>query len=107
MKVDPDRIESLIALKPPADKKELQQVIGIFSYVRSYVPNMSELMSPLYQLMRNHVVWQWLPAHNEAFNKLKVVVSTVPVLASFDPAKKITLLCDASQHGLGWFISEQ
>jgi hypothetical protein len=88
MKVDPDRIESLVALKPPTDKKELQRVIGMFSYVRSYVPNMSELMSPLCQLLRNDVVWQWLPVHNEAFNKLKVVVSTVPVLVS-DTAKKI------------------
>jgi hypothetical protein len=25
----------------------------------------------------------------------------VPVLEAFDPAKKITLQCDASQHGLG------
>jgi hypothetical protein len=65
---------------------------------------MSELMSLLCHLVRNDAVWQWLPVHNEAFNKLKVVVSTAPALASFDSAKKITLQCDASQHGLGCCI---
>jgi hypothetical protein len=48
MKVDPDRIESL--------KKELQRVIGMFNFVISYFPNMSELVSSLCQLLRNYAV---------------------------------------------------
>lgn len=43
MKVDSERIESLLLLKSPKSKEDLQRIIGSFNYVRRYVPEMSEL----------------------------------------------------------------
>jgi hypothetical protein len=39
----------------------------------------------------------WYSAQDQAFNKVKKVFTTSPVLAYFDPSKPITLQVDASQ----------
>lgn len=101
MQIDPDRVESLCKLKAPTTKVELQRVIGSFNYVRRYVKNMSDLMHPLCQLLKNNVEWSWLPEHQQAFVRLKEVVTKTPALVPFDPLKQTVLQCDASKNGLG------
>ena len=40
-------------------------------------------------------------AENDAFEKIKVQITTAPVLAFYDPAKELTLENDESEYGLG------
>lgn len=101
MSVDGERIRALVSLAPPKNKKELQRHLGMFNFVRQFVPDMATIISPLRELLCKDVLWQWLPIHQIAFNKLKISVSTAPVLANFDASKKQTLQCDASQDGIG------
>ncbi|KAK9704561.1 RNase H-like domain found in reverse transcriptase [Popillia japonica] len=101
MQVDPDRVKALRELVSPTNKTELQRVIGSLNYVRRYVPNMAEYMSPLCELLRSNIEWHWLPKHQKAFAKIKEVISKSPALVPFDPNKKIIIQCDASKNGLG------
>ncbi|KAG5877221.1 hypothetical protein JTB14_036429 [Gonioctena quinquepunctata] len=101
MQIDSDKVESLCKLKTPTNRVELQRVIGSFNYVRRYVKNMSELMHPLCQLLRNNVEWLWLPKHQQAFDQLKEVITKTPALVPFDPERQTVLQCDASKKGLG------
>ncbi|CAH2091003.1 unnamed protein product [Euphydryas editha] len=101
MSVDKSRVESLIKLKSPTNRDQLMSIIGSFNYVRRYVPEMAELMSPLCKLLKKNVEFMWLPVHERAFEKLKEKVSCAPALCPFDPNKKIILQCDASSNGLG------
>jgi len=39
MRPDPERVRALINLPVPSSKKELQGVLGMFNYVRNYIPN--------------------------------------------------------------------
>lgn len=71
MSLDEDRVESLLNLKSPANREQLLQIIGSFNYVRRYVPEMAELMSPLCKLLRKDVNFVWLPNHEKALNLLK------------------------------------
>lgn len=101
MEIDTDRIESLCKLQIPTNKVELQRVLGSFNYVRRYVQNMSEIMHPLCELLKNNMEWVWLPKHQQSFDKLKEVITRTPALVPFDPLKQIVLQCDASKNGLG------
>ncbi|KAK3914484.1 LOW QUALITY PROTEIN: hypothetical protein KUF71_023885 [Frankliniella fusca] len=79
MSVDPDRVESLVNLKPPEN-------------VEAYVPQMADLMHSLQQLLRKNVEFQWLPAHDKAFEVIKQAICKSPVLTPFDP-KRTTINC--------------
>ena len=44
---------------------------------------------------------RWDPEHQRAFNGIKSVISSLPVLAYFDAKAEQTIQCDASKQGLG------
>jgi hypothetical protein len=101
MELDPDRVQELLLLKTPTNRDELQSVMGMFGYVRQFVPKMSELTRILNDLRKKDVVWNWTEAHTAAYNKVKMLISKAPVLANFDPKKPIVIQADASKDGLG------
>lgn len=107
MSLDRDRVESLFSLKEPTNRDELRQILGSFNYVRRYVPDMANIMSPLFKLLKKDTEFVWLPAHRLAFAELKRKVCNAPSLTPFDSKKKIVLQCDASQSGLGCCLFQQ
>ena len=47
MEIDPDRVRAILAIKDPKSKEELKRIFGTINYVRSFIPNLSELTAPL------------------------------------------------------------
>ncbi|KAK3920245.1 hypothetical protein KUF71_009532 [Frankliniella fusca] len=84
---DPSRISDLIKLPNPTNKEELQSVMGMFEYVRPFIPNMSKVAAILYDLKKKNIIWNWTEAHTAAFETLKKIISTSPV--SYIPGKKM------------------
>ncbi len=98
---DPAKIAAIQAMKPPADQKELQTFLGLATYLSRFTPKLSELSAPLRELCRKDVIFSWEKGHQEAFNTLKSVLVSPPVLRYFDNAKPVTIQVDASLKGLG------
>lgn len=44
---DPDRVEAILQFKDPTNKKDLEKIMGTLNYLRSFIPNFSELNAPL------------------------------------------------------------
>jgi len=101
MKIDPVRVEALQKLEPPNNRDELQRIIGSFNYVRKYVPQMAELMSPLCKLLKKNCEWIWTPLHQNSFDQMKKIISQTLHLTPFDSTKTIIIQCDASKNGIG------
>jgi len=70
---DPDKVAAVKDMKAPETKKQVRQVIGLFSYFRDFIPNFAELAKPLTDLtgkrVPSHVPWDI--EHNKAFETLK------------------------------------
>ncbi len=101
VKPDPAKVKAIVDMPTPKDKSDVQRLLGMVSYLSSFIPNMSTITSPLRSLLKKSVEFQWLPEHQAALAKLKEVLSAKPVLGLFDPKKKVTLQTDASSKGLG------
>ncbi|CAI6377683.1 unnamed protein product [Macrosiphum euphorbiae] len=98
---DPDQIKAIVSLKEPTSRVELQRLIGMFNYLREFIPNMSKIISPLRELLKKDTIWVWEKRHHLALKELKELVTTSPILTHFNPDKEITIQCDASKDGLG------
>ena len=62
----------------PRTKKELSSFLGLCSYFRKYVKGFAVTASPLFDLTRKDVPFQWSAGADEAFIQLKKKLSAGP-----------------------------
>lgn len=98
---DKNRLKGIQNLGAPKCKKDLQRLMGFINYLREYIPNLSDISSPIRELMKNSVIFEWLPTHEKCLDKIKNMILNAPTLKPFDMRKKIYLQTDASKSGLG------
>lgn len=94
-------------MRDPVNKKELQMILGYVNFMRQFIPNLSELTTPLRELLKNKVEFHWLQQHTDALNVIKEKIVNAPVLANFDARKEVTIQGDASQNGLGCCLMQE
>ena len=107
IKVDPKKIEAIIQMDPPQNVASLQSFNGMVNYLKKFSPVLSELSEPLRRLCKSGVKWAWESEQQNAFEAIKQVIMTHPVLAYFDKTKKHTIQCDASKKGLGVVLLQE
>ena len=100
---DPEKVVAVSNLKRPTSKKEVRQLLGFFSYFRSYVQDFAFIAYPLTELTKKHkpnmVVWQ--EVHDQAFNALKHSLIDAVKLHTVEYGKPFGLLTDASDIAVG------
>ena len=66
-----------------------------------FLPKLSEVTSPLSELLQKDVHWNWEEYHKKSFENVQKLLSSDRCLASFDISKPITIQVDGSNSGLG------
>lgn len=101
IKPDPQRVEAIRQLPPPENVKEVQEFLGIATYMTAFIPKLAHHSAVLRELLRNNIRFTWTDTHNEAFGTIKELICQSTVLSYFDPAKDSVLEVDSSKRGLG------
>lgn len=71
-------------MAPPEDKHGVQRFLGMTNYFSKFIPGYSEITAPLRQLVLQDADWTWQEHHIAAFNKLKDLLTSPPVLQYFN-----------------------
>lgn len=95
MKLDPEQVKAITELKKPSCRVKLQRIIGMCYYIREFISNMVAVISPLRELLKKDILWEWNIRHQESFVKLKELIENPPVLAHFDSMNDIIIQSDA------------
>ena len=101
LKPDPSKVAAVRAMPTPKKKDDVKRFLGFVTDLAKFISNLSELDAPLRELLKTNTLFDWQPAQEEAFLKLKKQCCSQPVLKYFDVNKPVEIQCDASQHGLG------
>jgi hypothetical protein len=64
-------------------------------------------VKPITSLLKNDTKFNWSSKCNEAFEKLKILLTTAPVLAQPDINKPFDVYCDTSDSGLGCVLMQE
>lgn len=96
-----EKVTALRNAKPPTCVAELQSFIGSATYLSAYMPKFAGVMAPLYTLLKKDVPWHWGQQEEEAFRKVKEMLTSNHVLANYYQDKELILQTDASGKGLG------
>ena len=75
---DPDKAKIMKNLPPPTSVKEARGAIGMLSYYRRYIPNFSEIATPIIDLTKRYAKFSWTDKCQRAFDYLKESLSIIP-----------------------------
>ena len=101
IKPDAERITALNELKLPKTKKELQRILGLFSYYAKGVPNFSQIIRPLVQTKA-------FPLSEEASEAIRIMKNKL-ANATLQPINKsllFTVETDASDFAIGATLNQ-
>ena len=76
------------------------------NYLDTFIEHKAELQGPIFQLTQEDTAFVWDTPQQEAFGKLKDVISSSPVLSYFDNNKPTILNVDANSTGLGAVVMQ-
>ena len=81
---DPDKVKDIMNMPAPKDKKAVQRLLGMVTYLGSYIQNLSEITSPIRQLLHKHTEFVWTHEQEAALKKIKEVLMGECVLAFYN-----------------------
>jgi hypothetical protein len=105
--VDPSKVKDILERKPPTTVHQVRSFLGLAGYYRRFIPDFSRLVKPITSLLKNETKFNWSSKCNEAFEKLKVLLTTALVLAQPDINMPFDVYCDASGSDLGCVLMQE
>jgi hypothetical protein len=105
--VDPGKVREVLDWKPPTSMSEVRSFLGLAGYYRRFILNFSKIAKPITELLKKGNKYVWSDACDEAFENLKKLLTTSPVLAQPNIAKLFDVYCDASGTGLGGVLMQE
>lgn len=97
-----EKVTAIVKAPKPNNVTELRLFLGLLNYYGKFLPNLSSLLQPIHNLLRDNVKWNWTAECDAAFEKAKQLLLKSKVLVATRPLK---LACDASPYGVGAVIS--
>ena len=107
IETDTDKVKAVTDWVKPMSVKEVRSFLGLTGYYRKFVPKYSSIASPLTNLTKDDIVFEWTEECQEAFDNLKVKLTTAPILGYPNYELPFILETDASLKGLGAVLSQK
>jgi hypothetical protein len=104
---DPSKVKDILEWKPSTIVHQVRSFLGLAGYYCRFIPDFSKIVKPITSLLKNDTKFNWSSRCNEAFEKLKVLLTTAPVLAQPDIEKPFDVYCDALGSGLGCVLMQE
>ena len=103
---DPALFAAIRDIPPLKTATEVRSFLGLAGYYRRYVKNFAAIAGPLHVLTRKDVVFHWSADCQDAFDRLKTLLTTSPITAFPDFSQSFRLYTDESTAGLGAILAQ-
>ena len=101
VKPDPQKQDSIQAMPALTNKEEVRRLLGVVTYLSRFSEALSTKSAPLRTLLKNDVAFTWEANEQQAFDEIKALISSAPLLKYFNPDLPVEIQTDASSSGLG------
>nr|ACS91357.1 polyprotein [Coix lacryma-jobi] len=105
--VDPGKVQDILKWKSPTTVHQVRSFLGMAGYYRRFILGFSKIAKPITELLKNQVKFKWTPECEQAFQTLKKLLTTAPILAQPDIEKPFDVYYDASGIGLGCVLMQE
>ena len=105
--MDPTKFKEVLDWKPPKSVHQIRSFLGLAGYYRRFIPDFSKIAKPMTELLKKGIKFSWSEKCEEAFHKLRNLLTSAPILAQPDNSKHFDVYCDASGIGLGCVLMQE
>ena len=106
LEVDPSKVEAVQNFPVPRSQTEVKSFLGLASYYRRFVPKFAEIARPLHKASETSTKFEWTPEAQNAFESLKLKLTSTPILAFPCLKEPFILYTDASQFVMGAVLAQ-
>jgi len=101
VRADPTKTQAVLELSPPSNVREMRRFVGMVNQLAKFIPNCADIIRPLTELLSTKQAWQWGTSQDEAFSKIKQLLTNPRVLTLYDTSAATKISADASSYGVG------
>jgi len=102
-----ERVSAIKDFPTPVDTTGIKSFMGLANQLSFFIPDFAHQTRGMRALLGKNTVFQWLPEHQEEFNRIKTILTDKMLTCHFDPKLPVHLLTDASRHhGLGYALCQ-
>jgi len=69
--MDTERNKAIMQIPPLHSKNSIQCFSGKITFVRRFVPNFTEIVNPLQQMIKKEVLFKWTHFEKDSFENIK------------------------------------
>lgn len=107
IRMDPDKVQAVLNWPVPESRVALQRFLGFANFCRRFIRGFSQVAAPLTALTSSKTLFSWSEAAQFAFDHLKRLFTSAPILIMPDPKRQFIVEVDASDVGVGVVLSQR
>lgn len=107
LQTDPAKVEVIKRWIPPTTVTQVRSFLGFCNYFRRLIPSYAEITQPLTNLTRKATTFDWTASCQSAFNRLREVLCSAPVIILPDFSKPFVIVTDASTTAIGACLMQE
>jgi len=105
--MDPIKVAGVRNWPTPKNQTDVQAFIGFVNFYRRFIQDFSTIARPLFDLTCSDKAWNWDIKEQEAFKRLKMAVTTAPVLMLPQDSEPFRIETNSSDFASGAILSQQ
>jgi len=99
------KVEGVLGWPVPKTVKDVRKFLGLANYYRRFIKDFARVARPMNMLTRKDEKWRWGGEQQKAFDELKKVFTSKPVLAAPDLDKEFRVEADTLNYATGGVLS--
>ena len=99
--------DKVLNVPRPQRKEEIRTFVGMVQFLHKFIPNLTDDIGPLTNLLKKNVKWKWTDIEQRAFENIRAKIRDIAALHHPDFTKPFHIFTDASQKGLGGALCQE
>jgi hypothetical protein len=99
--MDPVKLDSIATWPTLAKVRDVRSFLSFANFYRRFIPGYSNVTRLLIDLTKKNLSWEWTPRCQTAFDTLKALFLSKPVLHMPDLSTPFAIATDASKYASG------
>ncbi|XP_057452750.1 uncharacterized protein LOC130744596 [Lotus japonicus] len=107
IEVNPDKCKAIVNMKSPSNIREVQRLTGRLAALSRFLPKAGDRAAPFFACLKKNTTFQWTGACEEAFQQLKELLASPPMLAKPTPGIPLILYLAVTEAAVSTVLLQE